>query len=346
LASKKYSPTPAASDRWQINFRDPESGKRTSRIFYGSESAADRECRRWEAALEYQKQHRREFGSTTTFEKASTEFLDIRLKTVSAETYKHDRRAIEQIGKVFTTESNIDQLKMKHIEQLKATMLNANYGVHVKIKYKEAGINLLLRHLKHFLRWCRDMEYIQRVPKFTMLQEPQREILWHTKEEISAIIAASDHEPTQDLIRLFVLTGARTMELIKAKASYYSKTESRLEVPAATAKSRIKRYLYLNAEAKQIVESYIKGKKSHHPIFDLTRDGFASRYGTACTRAQIKSSPHALRRTAGAWLILGGVDIYRVSKWLGHSSVVVTEKYYVDILPQDYHNSSNFLILL
>ena len=31
-----------------------------------------------------------------------------------------------------------------------------------------------------------------------------------------------------------------------------------------------------------------------------------------------------------------GVDIYRVSKWLGHSSVAVTEKHYVDLLQSEY----------
>ena len=36
---------------------------------------------------------------------------------------------------------------------------------------------------------------------------------------------------------------------------------------------------------------------------------------------------HTLRKTAGARLIQKGVDIYRVSKFLGHSSVIVTEKH-------------------
>ncbi len=49
----------------------------------------------------------------------------------------------------------------------------------------------------------------------------------------------------------------------------------------------------------------------------------------------IVTTIHDLRRTCGAWLIQEGVDIYRVSKYLRHSSVTVTEKYYVDILPSD-----------
>ena len=44
---------------------------------------------------------------------------------------------------------------------------------------------------------------------------------------------------------------------------------------------------------------------------------------------------HDLRKTFGSMLIGKGVDIYRVSKLLGHSSVTVTESHYVDILDRD-----------
>ena len=52
---------------------------------------------------------------------------------------------------------------------------------------------------------------------------------------------------------------------------------------------------------------------------------------------------HTLRKTAGALLIQGGVDIYRVSKFLGHSSVKVTEQHYVDLLQADYADMSSIL---
>ncbi|MBC8374471.1 MAG: tyrosine-type recombinase/integrase [FCB group bacterium] len=52
---------------------------------------------------------------------------------------------------------------------------------------------------------------------------------------------------------------------------------------------------------------------------------------------------HTLRKTAGARLIQKGVDIYRVSKFLGHSSVKVTERHYVDLLEVDYQDMSALL---
>ena len=55
------------------------------------------------------------------------------------------------------------------------------------------------------------------------------------------------------------------------------------------------------------------------------------------------ASTHTLRKTCGANLIQNGVDIYRVSKWLGHSTVTVTEKHYVDLIKSDYEDLSLLL---
>jgi hypothetical protein len=53
-------------------------------------------------------------------------------------------------------------------------------------------------------------------------------------------------------------------------------------------------------------------------------------------RAKIpRVTPHALRHTFGTrWLQVGG-DIYKLSKILGHSSVVVTEAHYAHLLNED-----------
>ena len=52
---------------------------------------------------------------------------------------------------------------------------------------------------------------------------------------------------------------------------------------------------------------------------------------------------HTLRKTCGSLLVQNGVDIYRVSKWLGHSSVSVTEQHYIDLLKKDYEDISLLL---
>jgi integrase len=46
-------------------------------------------------------------------------------------------------------------------------------------------------------------------------------------------------------------------------------------------------------------------------------------------------SPHALRHTFGHRWLVGGGDIYTLSKILGHASVAVTEKHYAHLLRED-----------
>ena len=50
-------------------------------------------------------------------------------------------------------------------------------------------------------------------------------------------------------------------------------------------------------------------------------------YGDYITRVDT----HGLRRTAGARWLAAGVPIFLVSKWLGHASVVTTERHYAGI---------------
>jgi len=54
-------------------------------------------------------------------------------------------------------------------------------------------------------------------------------------------------------------------------------------------------------------------------------------------------SLHSLRSTFGSTLINKGVDIYTVSKLLGHSSVKVTEKHYLALDPEHVKSAINQL---
>ena len=49
---------------------------------------------------------------------------------------------------------------------------------------------------------------------------------------------------------------------------------------------------------------------------------------------------HDLRHTAASWWVLGGGDIFRLSKLMGHSNVKITQQTYAHLAPeawqQDY----------
>jgi len=50
-------------------------------------------------------------------------------------------------------------------------------------------------------------------------------------------------------------------------------------------------------------------------------------------KARIRdASPHTLRKTAGAWYYMATRDIFATSRFLGHSSVTVTEQHYAGLI--------------
>jgi integrase len=44
-------------------------------------------------------------------------------------------------------------------------------------------------------------------------------------------------------------------------------------------------------------------------------------------------TPHILRHTAASWMAEGGVDMFRISRFLGHSDTKVTERRYAKLHP-------------
>lgn len=108
------------------------------------------------------------------------------------------------------------------------------------------------------------------------------------------------------------------------------------------------RYVSLCKEARNVLQKM----KEAHPNANDTDFVFQSDSGNPISRRNVtktlrsmlvrsecsnqNASPHALRHTFGSYLISEGADLYSVSKLLGHSSIKMTEKVYLELL-----NSAN-----
>lgn len=87
-------------------------------------------------------------------------------------------------------------------------------------------------------------------------------------------------------------------------------------------------------------------RKRPSPLTARTQAGVRDAYKLAVKRAGLepKLRFHDLRHTFASHWVLDGGDIFRLSKVLGHSSVVITQKFYAHLAPeaweQDYHRVS------
>jgi site-specific recombinase XerD len=175
-----------------------------------------------------------------------------------------------------------------------------------------------------------------------------RTIDYLTIDEVDAVLQAIDTttpEGRRDdaLIRFMHNTGARIQEALDVLAC-----DLRVEAPAHVrlhGKGRKERICPLWADTaarldRMLVERDV-GPDARVPIFTnrtgaaLTR--FGARYiltkyvGRACvsapTLAKKRIHPHTMRHTTAMHLLQSGVDLNAVRCWLGHASVITTNRY-------------------
>jgi site-specific recombinase XerD len=86
-------------------------------------------------------------------------------------------------------------------------------------------------------------------------------------------------------------------------------------------KGRKRRFVPLNTTALETVQTAIQFSKSRHAFYQVCLK-------LAKTSGCLPFGPHSLRHYFATQCLAKGVEIHRLSKILGHSSVAVTERYY------------------
>jgi len=184
------------------------------------------------------------------------------------------------------------------------------------------------------------MDIIHRSP-FTgiRIESKNKPVRFLTNDELHALFDVIQNDTNKkDLITFFLNRGARANELLPPRLKWSNVKQNEIVLMGKGNKVRT---VALNGTMIRILES-----RQHlpHPFpyaYDTIYDWIVRQ---AYKKAGIiEANIHTLRKTAGALLIQAGVDIYKVSKFLGHSSVTVTEKHYVDLQKQDYVNISNII---
>ncbi|MCH7820133.1 MAG: tyrosine-type recombinase/integrase [Candidatus Marinimicrobia bacterium] len=110
-----------------------------------------------------------------------------------------------------------------------------------------------------------------------------------------------------------------------------------------SGKGNMKRYIPMNETVHSILKS-IKDDGAEVP-FEFRPDTITHKFHEYYKEAGIEgANVHSLRKTFGSLLLQNGkADLYTVSKLLGHTSIRTTEKYYVDLLDENYRSSVKYL---
>ena len=270
-----------------------------------------------------------------TISEAVEQFITAHKVNVSEGSIKRIRISLNNAIKVWKSNTPIKHISIDDIEGFKAEYRSI---------HSPSGINLNLRNIKTFLRWCADRDMIKSIPKIRMLREPKKLPKYISEDNMKQILNLESISGfMQRAFYLYLTTGCRRSEVIEGRLE-----GNMLIVPASLSKSRIERQISLNDVQAQIIKEIHTARDTHllkGSAMVTFKDKFTKAFKDACIEVGLDVDGmkdgclHCLRHTYAVMSWITSNDIYEVRNQLGHTSVKTTEKYAqfnMDRLAQDF----------
>ena len=149
------------------------------------------------------------------------------------------------------------------------------------------------------------------------------------------------------MIMLMIDSGMRLGECAELRVEDLNLPKKQIYLRAEITKGRKDRIVYFSDRTEMIVRRWIQFKDRYVEtdcLFPVKATGesvgvnnFESNFKRYVVRAGLAESitPHCLRNNFAKRCLMNGMDIFTLSKILGHSSVTVTEQAYLDLTDDD-----------
>lgn len=252
------------------------------------------------------------------------------------------RNMIRLLGDV-----DIEEISVRNIEAFKAQRLQ---------EVCARSVNMDFRSLKAIFTRVVNMEELKINPfaKCKQLHVPEKKPTYLSNENISLILQSIDDQYFRTIILFAYLTGCRLEEILHVEWTDIDLINGVLSIRNKkdfTVKSKKERNIPLHSLL--IDELRVFTRRSETLLFtDMNGKKFRSQFISKKFKKIIRKLKidddvhfHSLRHTYATHLIQAGVNIYDVSKFLGHSSVVVTEVY-AHANPEKRHDLINKLRII
>lgn len=177
-----------------------------------------------------------------------------------------------------------------------------------------------------------------------------------TNEEFKQLVKVLDlskfHEfRDYTIINLIFDTGMRLSETLSLTINNVDIIRKTIFLSADITKGRKDRVVFFSTKMQGLLKRWIRFKDvfvENDLLFPTQRtnkilknSNFERNFRNYLKRAKINKNvtPHSLRNNFARRFLLNGGDIFMLSKILGHSSVTVTEKAYLDVTQEDIRKS-------
>jgi integrase len=192
-----------------------------------------------------------------------------------------------------------------------------------------------LEYNRIFFKWCADREYIQTnplkdIPKY---KPASATIRYLTGAELRKVLENASVEPLFPAVATAIYTGLRKGEIFNLTPEDIDLRQGIIHVREKEGwrpKGREARAIGINKRLRAVLR---KAKPHNGRMFDITNN-------VRIMRRIVKKAGvpwagwHTFRHSFASELVKQGVDIYTVSKILGHKSVSITEKTYLHSSPE------------
>lgn len=221
-------------------------------------------------------------------------------------------------------------------------------------EYAPTSVNSALACLSSAFTFFVDRGWVAANPchKVRQVEAPPRAYNWiKTRPEFERLLINSADE-LRDMIAFAVGTGVRLDEMLHLRWDDIDLPSRLVTVQRGrqgTVKAgRIRHVPVLDSLLPMLQQRALRraGRALVFPGANgavRTKTPVQVAYKLALKRAGLDTTLrwHDLRHTCASWWVLGGGDIFRLSKLLGHASVTITQRTYAHLAPeawqQDYH---------
>ena len=163
------------------------------------------------------------------------------------------------------------------------------------------------------------------------------------------------------LYRLMLITGLRIGEALRLNTEDAGRAKVEIRVKGWTREGEKRermKTVYMPKALQEHLTKYLRFKQRRGESLEPAAPLFVSREGTRISSRQVQRdfkkwlkeagiegqlTPHALRHTAATKLMKRTGNAKLVQRYLGHSDVATTLRFYVDVFPEDLENAAELL---
>lgn len=271
---------------------------------------------------------------TCPFENFENKYFSYVSSLLNPNTVRRHKCALNYL-KEFTSIKTLEDITPSVLSDLQVHLLSKKMG--------KQGINRTIACLKSIMHQAEKWELTR--PKVWKnvhkLKVPKGRIDYHTPEEVAEILSICNNE-WKTVVLLGARAGLRRGEIAVLQWKDIDFKNNQLYV--APNKTEKHRYVPMSADLSAWLLEFKKSSAGKFVInIGKTEQREGRYYLTAAYSKLTEDLPfdcfmHKLRHTFASHLVQAGVDLYRVSKLLGHSSIQMTE-IYAHLAPADLHSA-------